>query len=396
MQFSTSFYTIINYLRQDSTVDQDIIEDLLETKKRVSDDFLFIDINEKDDYITFIPKKASNISLLESSDMVYKLINPVRVDRNHDIYRNYLSTLTEEQIDKIHVRCIFSKDDNYKIITRCKPNNHWDGNYDIIHMESLVDGSQFLNLQDLSKTPNMEPDFSKVGVKGSDMKVGRFLRKILPVSTTNKQIEDIVNAFKSQNTYINNLDKYFKVIEGDDIKVWYDEEKYAKNSGNLNGSCMRLKSCQDFFNIYTETENKVKMLILTNTSGELVCRALLWTLDDGNLYMDRIYGQDYNIRTFVKWGEENGYALFYNNGTEHLLDITLKVNMKDKFPYLDTFKYMVIEVDDVDGVEGLVYGKFFNRIDDNMRNKLQMYFTSIPNYSRFDNTDGTYYKKLQF
>lgn len=398
MQFSSPLNTILNYLRQDNKVDKYSIDLLLSGMKNNTlintDDFLFVDLNEKDDYISFVPKKPRIEKLLKDNelDVTYRLIRPVRVDRGHEIYRNYLKTLSEDEIQKIDVRCLFNLEHDYRVIKWTKPGNHWDNSYDIIHLESIVDGKQFINLQDVNRVCSIEPNFDSLNIKFSEMKFGRLLKRILPESTTNVVIENISNAFKSQNTYLKSIDKYFKVVEGEEIKEWYHYARYAQNCGNLNGSCMRKDSCQDFFNIYTEPENGVKMLILTNPDDKLVTRALLWTLDDGTKYMDRIYGPDYNIRTFIQWGKDNGYTAFYDNGfgKDQVLNKTLKVNLNDRFPYLDTFRFMVEEESvNCDPDENIVYGRFFNMVTDDMKGTLS-------NYHRFDDTEGSYSSGLSW
>ena len=44
---------------------------------------------------------------------------------------------------------------------------------------------------------------------------------------------------------------------------------------------MRLERCQDFFDIYTNPDNNVKMLILTNSEDKLIGRCLLWETEKG-------------------------------------------------------------------------------------------------------------------
>lgn len=383
MLISQSLIDILNKLRQDPNVNSDVIYDLCTNRKMKNEDFLFIDISEKEDYVTFVPNKNKDkYSVDQNDELPYMLINPTIVSRDHEVFNDYLKTLSKEEINKIDAGGAYNRNHDYKVIRRATATRStpWVTRYQIIHMESVVDGSQFLNLLDTTYPSTHNMIISFAGEKTGELKIGRFLRKISSKLVTNKDIEGVVNAYKAHNLYMKNIKDYFKVVEGEDIRKWYDGNNYAVNCGNLNGSCMRFENCQDFFNVYMEPENGVKMLILTNSSGQLVCRALLWTLDDGTKYMDRIYGQDHTIKAFIKWGEENDYTLFYNNGWNNKkLSVTLKVDLAKSFPYMDTFRYMVTEEIENNGI----YGKFINNITPDMRD-------TLPKYYNMSNTNGVY------
>lgn len=333
MHFSTALLNIFRKL----DVDSNIIN--LITKHRDSKEFLFIDVSDKDDYVRFIPNKKSNIEFL-----TYKLIRPTVVEYTHDIYETAIKLIK----DKTKLTRDFSKLDAYKVLAQYPAYGQWLNQYLVIHMENINDGSQILNLQEIKEAPNMEPNFKSDAAK-CELKIGRFLRKIITEEISDKDIETFVNNFKAHNLYQRNMTDYFKVVEGEDIKFWYDVEKYAKNCGILDGSCMRLEKCKDYFNIYTNPKNNVKMLILTDYNNKLVGRALLWETSQGK-YMDRVYAQDHTIKAFLKWAEANEYNITYNNGGwNNPLTVKLSVNLIDKFPYLDTFRYMKTEEGDIDG-----------------------------------------------
>lgn len=377
MQFSKKFKDILRIIYNSQTVDADIMYRLLNLSS-LNKDFLYIDVNDKDDCVTFIPNKIK-----DQDKHIYKLNSPRTVNRDHAVYRDYLSTLTKEEVNKINIHNRYKNSDQYKIIKRADAGDGYKNKYQIIHMENLNDGSQFLNLLDITfDDNNIQPCYENM--KGSDLKIGRFLRRVLSEKqASSKDIEDIVNAYKSHNLYVKNMTDYIKVVEGEDIKKWYDEDKYAPNQSILNDSCMRYKKCQEYFDIYMEPENGVKMVILTDTNNRLVARALLWTLDDGTKYMDRIYGKDHVIKTFIKWGEDNGYTQFFNNNKgEQKLNVTLKINFEKYIPYLDTFRFM-LNAEKADDKQEIFYGKFVNRIDEDMKGDLS-------HYHYFTSTSGSY------
>jgi hypothetical protein len=69
---------------------------------------------------------------------------------------------------------------------------------------------------------------------------------------------------------------------------------------------MKYDRCQRIFDIYIE--NRLFVLILKDpVESSIHGRALLWILDDGTKYMDRVYTNRENDGLFEKWGDENGY-----------------------------------------------------------------------------------------
>ena len=123
-------------------------------------------------------------------------------------------------------------------------------------------------------------------------KIGRTVRQILTannISVTDQQIEKFVNTYK------NAWDKSFKktsegihLVSGEDIRNWYLESKYVPGGGQLNNSCMRYDSTQDFLNIYTENPEVCQLLVYVNQDNKVLGRALVWKLNSLNIKKDEI------------------------------------------------------------------------------------------------------------
>lgn len=390
MRISTKLREIFNAIRQDPSIDRNILYNICASNEIDNEDFLYVDINDKVDSVSFIPNKSKYIDMVNNDETSFTLFNPTTVTRNHDIYSDYLNTLSNEEVQKIDEVGTYDLSHDYKIIKRANASKSsmWRDRYQLAHLESLNDGKQIICLVDLKIKSNISLVPSFVNERKSDLKVGRFLRKILPEDkASNKDIECIVNAFKSHNEYLKNIDKHFKVVEGEDIKYWYYEDKYVPNQSILNNSCMRFEKCQEYFDLYTEPENGVKMLILTDVHDRLLCRALLWTLDNGTKYMDRIYGREHTIKTFIQWGKDNGYTLFYDEGWDDYTEmkVTLKADYGKYFPYLDTFRYMINREPVDSNNEDVVYGEFINILTSKRKG-------TIPNLYCLEYTNGTYAK----
>ena len=146
----------------------------------------------------------------------------------------------------------------------------------------------------------------------------------------------------------------FEEVTGDEV---YD----AYISGPE--SCM---DSGDYLSLYTENPERVSLVKLF-WHGDYHARALLWTTDSGMRVLDRIYPVDNNhvTRAFLRHAEQEGWEALRRSDGEwanyDLLEqrITLKVPSDRIFPYLDTFMFTTITLDDVgvgeDKDDGNVY-----------------------------------------
>ncbi len=166
-----------------------------------------------------------------------------------------------------------------------------------------------------------------------------------------RDVELFNNLYKAALSKV----KYeFKIVSGDDIKKYYHQDSYYSSSGSLGNSCMKYDNCQRFFTLYTSNPTIITMLVMFDPSGSIMGRALLWNFDSYKI-MDRIYTvHDEELSyQFKKWAIENGYMYKHEqkwNTTlqfelsgkkfEQKFAITLPNWNCEKYPYLDTFKFL--------------------------------------------------------
>lgn len=199
----------------------------------------------------------------------------------------------------------------------------------------------------------------------NNMRIGKFTKKIVK-NASDRDIEVFVNSIKSKLK----LEGYkISIIDGSDIAKYYKKSACAKNSigGTLLNSCMTDKS-DNIFDIYTKNPEVCKMLIMTNTNGELVARALLWkaqiikedfisrsevnceSLPNESWLMDRVYyTEDWMQNSFFNYCEDNGYVyrsrefnhFKYNSNSYYYLKFSVKIKKINygSFPYLDTLAF---------------------------------------------------------
>lgn len=236
-----------------------------------------------------------------------------------------------------------------------------DSSDSIFWVKSLVNPDQdyFMEPNGFKKSPP--------SVKGSEIKVGRFVKKLLSksgIEVSDKEIEEFVNQFKAKVQIKKDVFLRFRIVNGEDIKKYYFYENNSSSTGTLGSSCMRYSKCQEFLDIYTSNTDQVSMIIMMDPEKDdkIQGRAILWTLHDNRLvpevkrFMDRVYtNNSADESIFISFAIKNGF--YYKqrqsndenmnlmfNGEVVEKDAIVSVKLKrggryDHFPYMDTLKY---------------------------------------------------------
>lgn len=198
---------------------------------------------------------------------------------------------------------------------------------------------------------SLDPSIYWTSSRRFHAKPGGFISKLFK-NISSKEIEKFSNLYRSQALKpVFNLN----VVNGESIRKYYHHQSYSSGNGTLGASCMKHEGCQQFLDIYTENQEVVSMLAMTDNDGRLMGRALLWDFDSYKI-MDRIYTTcDENLAFYFKqWGTKNGYSFkseqnWYNTlffeqvggkRQEMQLSIQLKESQFRYYPYVDTFKFI--------------------------------------------------------
>ena len=184
--------------------------------------------------------------------------------------------------------------------------------------------------------------------------VGKMFKNISP-----KEVEKFSNLFKA---FSSKKEFKFEVVKGEDIKKYYNENYYQNQSGSIGSSCMKYSKCQNYFDIYIKNDNISMLIMKSPVGGAIIGRALLWDFIcecgecvDVKKVMDRIYtthDDEYSV-FFKKWADKNGYIYKTNQNwsstlqfdsncitTEHKFGDKVDLEEIDRYPYLDTFKWL--------------------------------------------------------
>lgn len=190
--------------------------------------------------------------------------------------------------------------------------------------------------------------------------IGRFLASLFPTVKAS-EIGNFINIIERLLTE-DNHNYCFKLIKGNDISYYYNENNYVKrlpfqeyliNRGSrerdtLNKSCMRGNGCGVQTEFYAMFPDKINLAVLLD-DNKLRARCLVWYADDGKTYFDRIFyvnENDYHI--LFKEMEKLGYINCSNSNSNNKKDffITFDDNLY-KFnlimPYLDTVRQFIVK-----------------------------------------------------
>lgn len=177
-------------------------------------------------------------------------------------------------------------------------------------------------------------------------RVGRFLNKMFP-KLTEQQLALAVDDYKGRWFKMKNAKDTIQIVNGEDIRYWYYNKRYASGNGTLNNSCMQYKESQRRFDIYCENTEKISMVIMTDSDDKLIARALLWKLDvpAGKTFLDRVYSTEEKYAVLIRnMAKENGW-LSYDSDYGKIFKVFVKRDYGDDSdnPYMDTFRYFYIE-----------------------------------------------------
>lgn len=275
-----------------------------------------------------------------------------------------------------------------------------DALYNIIDYKTDIKTTyNYIDQTDKNDEISFIPDnqFQRFKEKGDDItsktknkaKIGRMVRQILKDNGYNfseSDIEKFVNQFKSTWNLKHGVGRKIEVVKGDDIIYWYNEENYFKSDGTLGNSCMRYDHKSEFMRIYADNPDKISMITLRQ-DDKLLARALVWKLDDGRIYLDRIYAiHDSDFDFVYNWalqniGGDNPSSMpSHYKGRSGTIKCSIGKAVEDQYPYADSMYYLYQEI-----VDGELTGKGYtsNDFDENDPDSYEGYLVRI-----MQNTDG--------
>lgn len=220
----------------------------------------------------------------------------------------------------------------------------------------------------------------------SIMKIGRIVSKLIPKNVmnsyvSNSDVENFVNLYKS---HFDNISKELLLVEGNDIKKYYNEENYYEldlsnntfvRNGTLWKSCLRYDHRMNHLDLFVNNDFKLLVLLHNN---KVLGRSLIYNAidkyDNSEIFiMDRIYTFfDSDVNIFKRYAIDNNMIFKYeqtsriydefsntmNNESLIFKQIYKKLSYYefDKYPYMDTLKYLNSD-------EGVLYNFESDNVD---------------------------------
>jgi len=137
-----------------------------------------------------------------------------------------------------------------------------------------------------------------------------------------------------------------KVVKGHDITNYYLHTNYASKKGELSKSCMRYKKCQMYVDFYEHFPDKIQLVVKIDDAGKLLARAVLWKLDSGLYYMDRIYQTTAGDKDdMLIWAKNNKIRQSFDKSN---VDSKWRVSLPNsaemlQVPWMDTFNFGYVD-----------------------------------------------------
>ena len=265
---------------------------------------------------------------LHYSDEFRKLIE--RVSKKNKYAKFLLSAEDSNQVDDIYTLIdVTDKNDTISFIQvnrilRAEPDTKTYSNSEVYFLPRSI-------------TNNKSNEFWHKG--RTEIGVGRWLRRIVTdvhkSSITDSELEQFVNQYKAT---FDGEDTSFEIVKGEEIRKWYLESNYEIVRGQLGNSCMRYRSCQDYLDIYVKNPEVCQLLILKSSDNpeKIIGRSLLWQLEDGSKFQDRIYTiNDSDRELFDEWADNNKYKTY--DDYYDTMRVQLGNHQYSQYPYMDTF-----------------------------------------------------------
>jgi hypothetical protein len=177
-----------------------------------------------------------------------------------------------------------------------------------------------------------------------DRFIQRYRMSYDETKTEDEMVEELVMQYKAatKKMFDKGFDTRIEQVKGLEIRKWYNHVNYKTGKGSLHGSCMRYDNCTTFFEIYEKNPEVCSLLIYRDSPDKIAMRALLWRLDNGNFYLDRIYAADEADKTiFINYAKRNGWVAYDTHKNSLPADMKIKLQNLNysKYPYMDTFKW---------------------------------------------------------
>jgi hypothetical protein len=353
--FKSDFTYILRDISKEASNGEDRIADVLLSLigKDININQNYIGLSDEVDKITFIPEdkvKFDRVKVINGTviDAGKPKVHQIVIDAGIPTDVGELVML--QPID-FSVNNIVN---DWKLIKRYNLDDVTDtifSGYILYHLQNNVDPSKFIVAYRHIRSDASEPiELIITTVGANKLKIGRYINRLLDLSLDKEQrkkytaadIEKFVNLFISKMEFNKNSLDNFQIVKGEEIKKWYNGDKYFSKTGQLGQSCMQYDKCQNFFDIYIKNPDTCQLLILKDsTSDRILGRALLWKTDKGNC-IDRVYTtKDSLIPLFDKWAKINNYKNAYKG--EEVYNVQVEPTDYVKYPYMDTFKFYIMD-----------------------------------------------------
>jgi hypothetical protein len=230
--------------------------------------------------------------------------------------------------------------------------------FDLVDKDDMVGFINQSKVKDKMDDVYDNPELPYTMPGRGEVKIGKIVNYICSlrnISVTDSEREEFVNAWKASN---DSETIQFKLVSGEDIVKYYNENNYYGGGGTLGSSCMRDEGGRTF-KIYSENIDKVKLLIYVDADDKVHGRALVWKVKkspcESKYFMDRVYtNRDSDVNRFKDFANNEGWfykkkmnshvddnVLFVYKGQDVAGEVKLKLEGNFRsYPFIDTMCFL--------------------------------------------------------
>jgi len=249
---------------------------------------------------------------------IKKLVKMFLSDKLKNVLTNLLKT--GDPLSKAVVKKLLDLEDSNKLYEF----SYLDiikGNNDSLSFLSAIRAWKLLEIESSEESLDMPDDDNVVWTttQRQNINCSRIISKIFDDEFSVDAVQRFSNSFKAEIDSMSIFDN-FEVVDGENIRYWYQEKNYEAGQGTLNGSCMRYDKAQQYLDLYCKNPEKCGLVILKSKNNKIFGRALLWKdlkKPLGKTFMDRIYTTKQSYEDiFKKYAIEQGWLYKYSQSAQ--------------------------------------------------------------------------------
>ena len=308
------------------------------------------------------PQRRRTLRRLPNGDVIYDpenggaLVTPAKVTLNHQNQNEKLARELGRRVDELRIVTtegitMYDRMELLKAIRREHNKCSWSSDPTrfkrMATILALIYSSILRNkngdMLSLSRDFAGKVSYARCEADQFDLKkrvkttLMRYFRRQLKVTQDNLPDHLLTEVCFNIMSNFADVESKITIVTGEELKKAYKDRFGGE-------TCMTGGSRSNLLNIYSDNPDKIALIKYEDQKTS--ARALLWTAENGDRIVDRIYpdNRGTHIVAIKHWAREKGFVTRTNNAMDSQSlsnDGTYEFHFKydGRFPYIDTFNY---------------------------------------------------------